>query len=168
MWTLAARVSPQPHASRRSAPFRGAAAANLKSQPMATGCSPLSAFVFISEPLGRRHAVGVSKSSELSRVSAPITPNTTGMPDGPLRRAIDPESRFGREDSCFLHHSLSAYAHARVGRGALVGRVGRPTGISSALLNGCGSGTANPYRSYSADEQLAKKNPADVDGATGY
>jgi len=29
-------------------------------------------------------------------------------------------------------------------------------------------GTANPYRSYSAYEQLAKKNPADVDGATGY
>ena len=46
-----------------------------------------------------------------------------------------------------------------LGRGALVGCVGRLTGVSSALLNGCGSGTANPYRSYSADEQLAKKDP---------
>jgi hypothetical protein len=31
----------------------------------------------------------------------------------PLRRAIAvPESLSGREDSCFLHHRLSGYAHA--------------------------------------------------------
>ena len=59
----------QPDASRRSAPFRGAQRQSW-SQPMATGCSPLSAFVSTSEPVGK-HAVGVSKSSELSRVSAP-------------------------------------------------------------------------------------------------
>jgi hypothetical protein len=56
---------------------------------MATDCSLLSAFVFTSKPLGRKHAVGVSKSSELFRVSAPTHKHPTGMPDGPpLRRAI--------------------------------------------------------------------------------
>jgi hypothetical protein len=46
------------------------------------GCSPLNAFVFTSEPVGK-HAVGVSKSSELSRVSAPTPQYQPGMPDGP-------------------------------------------------------------------------------------
>ena len=49
-----------------------------------------------------------------------------------------------------------------LGRGALVGCVGRPTGVSSALLNGCGSGTANPYRSYSSAEQIAQKRTPPV------
>jgi hypothetical protein len=56
---------------------------------MATGCAPLSAFVFISEPLGRNHAVEVSKSSELSHASALTHTHSAAMPDGPpLRRAI--------------------------------------------------------------------------------
>jgi hypothetical protein len=69
---------------------------------MATDCSLLSAFVFTSKPLGRKHAVGVSKSSELFRVSAPTHKHPTGMPDGPpLRRS-----------NCFPNRALVAKIHA--------------------------------------------------------
>jgi hypothetical protein len=68
---------------------------------MATGCSRLGAFDFTSEPLGRKHAVGVSRSSELSRVSAPTHKHPTGMPDGPpFDEQLLLDSLFGREDSC--------------------------------------------------------------------
>ena len=73
---------------------------------MATDCSPFSAFVFTSEPLGRKHAVGVSKSSELSRVSAPThhLPNRACPTVLPLRQA-----------NCFCNLAirLSGFARSR-------------------------------------------------------
>ena len=61
-----------------------------------------------------KHAVGVSKSSELSRVSAPTQnyPNRACPTVLPCDEQLLPELLFGREDSCFLHHRLSGYAHA--------------------------------------------------------
>jgi hypothetical protein len=104
----------------------GERSGKLGSQPMATGCSPLSAFVSTSEPVGK-HAVGVSKSCELSRVSAPTQtyPNRACPTALSLTSNCCPESLSGREDSCFLHHRLSGYAHA-VGKGRVGWACGTP------------------------------------------
>jgi hypothetical protein len=68
------------------------------------------------------------------------------------------ESLSGREDSFFLHHRLSGYAHAVWEGARWFGRVGRPTEVSSALLIGCGSGTANPYRSYFISRTICEQS----------
>ena len=53
--------------------------------PSVTGWPPRSASIFTSEPLGRRHAVGVSKSSELSCVRSHTNP-TRACPTAPSVR----------------------------------------------------------------------------------
>ncbi len=93
---------------------------------MATGCSPLSAFVSTSEPVGK-HAVGVSESSALSRVSAPTPtyPNRACPTVLPCDEHCCPESLLVSQDSCFLHRRLSGYAHA-LGKGRIGWVCGTP------------------------------------------
>jgi hypothetical protein len=64
------------------------------------------------------------------------------------------------KNSCFLHHRLSGYAHGVWEGGARsLGVRERPTRVSSALLIGCGSGTANSTRSYHQPNNRPKKEP---------
>jgi hypothetical protein len=78
---------------------------------------------------------------------------------------------YGFRGEYLLRGSLTNLALARfrlkiaLWSGVLTRRVGRVD--CKALFAWVWGGTANPYRSYSTAEQLAKKNPASIDGATG-
>jgi hypothetical protein len=157
----------QPHASRRSAPFRGAQRQTWKP---AHGHRTFTAQRFRFHFRARSTPSGYRKAA--SFLVCPLLHKPT--PTGHARRSFPatsnrgPESLSGREDSCFLHHRLSGYAHA-VWEGARWLGVwdARP---GSAQRSSVGVGAVRRIRTAPIHQSniCTEKNPADVDGATGY
>jgi hypothetical protein len=86
---------------RGEVPFRGASAPQLKKPAHGHRLFTAQRFLFHFRAARSWHAVGVSKSSELSRVSAPTPQYQPGMPDGPrcnlpvtLRQFVGPVAAY--------------------------------------------------------------------------